>query len=169
VLLADSRQECHNATSWLKVVSILHAQHMDDIGNRKRGTCNDCQAADYPMIIAVVLHLDLVACPIGPCSIHRVWEHCMQKYSQCGVGRMLNAAFSPGLPGEEWQSAPCGKTMEMGKWAHEKFSLVVAKCMASMPPLKAHGDTISCGKKGASLRREQAKQGIGPGGLGLWC
>lgn len=30
--------------------------------------------------------------------------------------------------------------------AHEKFLLLVATCMASMPPLKAHKDTISCEK-----------------------
>jgi hypothetical protein len=48
----------------------------------------------------------------------------------------------------------------MGKWAHEKLSLLVATCMASMPPLKAHRDPIYCRKRGASLGRE-AKQGIG--------
>jgi hypothetical protein len=48
----------------------------------------------------------------------------------------------------------------MGKWAHEKFSLLVATCMASMPPLKAHKDKISCGKLGASFGRE-ANQGVG--------
>jgi hypothetical protein len=37
---------------------------------------------------------------------------------------------------------------------------LVGTCMASMPTLKAHKNTISCGKIGASSGRE-AKQGIG--------
>jgi hypothetical protein len=45
-------------------------------------------------------------------------------------------------------------------WANEKFRLLVATCMASMPPLKALNDTLCCGKIGASLGWE-AKQGIG--------
>jgi hypothetical protein len=31
-----------------------------------------------------------------------------------------------------------------GQVANEKLSLLVATCMASMPPLKAHKDIISC-------------------------
>jgi hypothetical protein len=73
---------------------------------------------------------------------------------------MLNVAFAQGLPGEQRQLAPCSKNMGKGKRAHEKFSLLVATCMASMPPLKAHKDAISCGKLGSSLGME-AKQGIG--------
>jgi hypothetical protein len=30
------------------------------------------------------------------------------------------------------------------KWAHGTFSLVVAKCMAIIPPLKAHRCNVSC-------------------------
>jgi hypothetical protein len=69
---------------------------------------------------------------------------------------MLNLAFAQVLPGERWQRAPCVEGI--GKWAHEKFSLLVATCMASMPPLTAHKDTLPYGKIGASLGREE-KQG----------
>jgi hypothetical protein len=58
-----------------------------------------------------------------------------------------------------------------GAWAlargHGMFSLIVATCMAIMPPLKAHRDTISCRKMGALLGRE-AKQWV-EGGWGLGC
>jgi hypothetical protein len=42
---------------------------------------------------------------------------------------MLNVAFALVLPGERWQRAPCVEGM--GKWAHEKLSLLVATRMAS--------------------------------------
>jgi hypothetical protein len=48
----------------------------------------------------------------------------------------------------------------MGKWAHGKLALIVATCIASMPPLKAHMYTIPCGKIGASLGWE-ANQVVG--------
>jgi hypothetical protein len=54
-------------------------------------------------------------------------------------------------------AVPSGENM--GKWAHDKVSLRAATCMASMPLLKAHKDTTSCGKIAASWGRE-AKQGI---------
>jgi hypothetical protein len=56
--------------------------------------------------------------------------------------------------------------------AHGKLSWILATCIASMPPLKAHRGTISCGKVEGSVGRE-AEQGIvHPSGglvLGCWC
>jgi hypothetical protein len=59
-----------------------------------------------------------------------------------------------GLPGE------CGETMGMGKWEHGKFPVIVATCMTSMPPLKAHRDTISYKKS----RKTGASRQVGEGG-----
>jgi hypothetical protein len=44
-------------------------------------------------------------------------------------------------------SALCREHGQVGKWAHEKFSMLVATCRASMPPLKAQKDTTSSGER----------------------
>jgi hypothetical protein len=81
-----------------------------------------------------------------------------QRGHQRGSGGMANVALAQGLPGEQWQRAPCGENMGDGKGAHEKVSLIAKRCEASMPPVNAHRNTISFRNIGASLGRE-AKQG----------
>jgi hypothetical protein len=72
---------------------------------------------------------------------------------------MLNGALVQGLPLEWLHKVASQQEHGAGKGAHGKFSVIVAACMASTAPVKAHRDTLSSIRIRASLSMEASRQG----------